>query len=115
MHADAPFWQHPGYTLFLPGVHAVYDPTVQDVSDLNGYTSKKDTDPLRMATHKRVPLRSETHKWANNPFARNRNPSVVHLCEQPPIYRGSSFWCAPFLLALSGWQVGAPWLFLNLV
>ncbi len=97
MGADAPFWQHNGYTVFLPAVHAVYDPDAQDNAPprANGgfQLPALDIDLFRTATHKRVPPRSD-HE-ARNPFARNRNPSVVHLTEQPPIYRGSSFWCAP--------------------
>jgi hypothetical protein len=51
----------------------------------NGYSSNLN----------KTPKASEEDAPQNQPGARERNPSVVQLLEQPTIFRGSSLWCAP--------------------
>ncbi len=82
--ADAPFWQHPGHLVFLPAVPARFKP-VRYAAMQNGSASA----PTK------TPTETEEDAPENQPGARERNPSVVQLLEQPTIYRGSSLWCAP--------------------
>ncbi|EIE26082.1 hypothetical protein COCSUDRAFT_61078 [Coccomyxa subellipsoidea C-169] len=82
-YADAPFWQHPGHLVFLPAVPARFKP-MRAAAMQNGSASA----PTK------TPTETEEDAPENQPGARERNPSVVELLEQPTIYRGSSLWHA---------------------
>lgn len=90
--ADAPFWQHPGHLVFLPAVPARFN-EVQVPPQLQMEALPAAAAGTSFAP--KTPKTSEEDAPQNQLGARERNPSVVQLLEQPTIYRGSSLWCAP--------------------
>lgn len=93
--ADAPFWQHPGHLVFLPAVPARF-------KQLQAFPAAAGTS----SAPNKTPKASDEDAPQNQPGARERNPSVVQLLEQPTIYRGSSLWCAPLQpSAMSAWSI----------